>query len=102
MDREYLDEDLRGLATESEYRPKGWTTREISDFHVLVQCARAARHDGDLRNMRMLRIEPDSNDPTRARAPLGSRRVVDLTFKDADSHGVVVFDLLTAEMETQR
>lgn len=102
MDREYLDEDLRRLATESEYQPKGWTTREISDFHVLVQCARAARLDNDLRNTRMLRIESDGTDPTRARAPLGSGRVVDLTFKNPDSHGVVVFDLLTAEMDTQR
>ena len=102
MDREYLDEELRRLATESEYRPKGWTTREISDFHVLVQCARAARLDRDLRNMRMLRIESDGTDPTRARAPLSSGRVIDLTFKDADNHGVVVFDLLTAEMDTQQ
>lgn len=105
MDREYLDEDLRRLATDFGYRPKGpkgWSTREISDFRVLVQCARAARFDTDLRNMRMLRIESDGTDPNRARATLSSGRIVDLMFKNADSHGVVVFDLLTTEMDTQR
>lgn len=102
MDREYLDEDLRRLATDSGYRPEGWDTREISGFRVLVQFARAARFDTDLRNIRMLRIESDGTDPNRARATLSSGRLVDLMFKNADSHGLVVFGLLTAEMDTQR
>jgi hypothetical protein len=83
VDREYLDEDLRRLATD------------------LVQFARAARFDTDLRNMRMLRIEPDGTDPNRARATLSSGRLVELMFKNADRHGVVVLGLLTAEMDTQ-
>ncbi len=102
VDREYLDEDLHRLATDSGYRPSGWSAREISDFRVLVQCARAARFDSDLRNMRMLRVVADGTEPNRARATLSSGRVVDLMFKNDDSHGVVVFDLLTAEMDTQR
>lgn len=103
MDREYLDEELLRLATDPEVRLEGWSAREVSDFRVLVQCARAARLDTDLRNSRMLRIEPDgAGDPNRARATLSSGRVLDLTFKDTESQGAVVFELLTAESETPR
>ncbi len=97
-----MDEELHRLATDSGYRPDGWSAREVSDFRVLIQCARAARLDTDLRNSRMLRIESDSTDPNRARATLSSGRLVDLAFKNTESHGAVVFELLTAEMETQR
>ncbi len=103
VEREYLDEELRRLATEPGFRPLGWSARDISDFHRLVQCARAAYVEADLRNMRVLRIEPDdSGDPNRAQAPLSSGRVIDLAFKNPDIHGAVVFGLLTPEMESQR
>ncbi|MFI6396260.1 hypothetical protein [Nonomuraea sp. NPDC050540] len=103
MDREFMDEELRHLATDLAFRPRGWSAQEVSDFRVLVQCARAARLDTDLRNFRTLRIQPDdTGDPHRARATLSSGRVINLTFKNAESHGAVVFDLLTPEMETSR
>lgn len=103
VEREYLDEELRRLATEPEFRPAGWSIQEVREFRRLVQCARAAYIEDDLRNMRLLRIEPDdSGDPTRARATLSSGRVVDLTFKNFESYGAVVFEVLTAEMEPQR
>jgi len=103
VQREYLDEELRRLATEPDLRPVGWSDQEVREFHRLVQCARAAFVDGDLRNMRLLRIEPDdSGDPTKARASLSSGRLIDLTFKNSDSHGAVVFEVATAEMETRR
>lgn len=51
----------------------------------------------------MLRIEPDeSGDPSRAQATLTSCRVIDHTFKNAESQGAVVFGLLTPETEAQR
>lgn len=100
VEREYLDEELRRLATKSGFSPKGWSAQEISDFRVLVQCARAAQVEGDLRGTRMLRIESDeAGDPDRAQATLGSGRVIDLTFKISDSHGTVVFGLLTPEVD---
>ncbi len=103
MEREYLDEELRRLATEPGFRPAGWSTSEVSDFHRLVQCARAAYVETDLRNMLVLRIEPDeSGEHCRARATLSSGRAIDLTFKNSESHGVVVLGLLTPETETQR
>lgn len=103
VDREYMDEELHRLATDPGCRPEGWSDREVSDFRVLVQCSRAARLDTDLRNSRMLRIELDgAGDPNRVRATLSSGRVIDLTFKNTESHGAVVFELLTAEMETPR
>ena len=103
MEREYLDGDLRRLATEPGFEPAGWDVREISEFHRLVQCARAAYVATDLRNMRMLRIGPDeSGDSNRAWAALSSGRKIALTFKNAESQGVVVFGFLTPETEPQR
>ena len=103
VEREYLDEDLRRLATEPEFRPAGWDDMDVRGFHRLVQCARAAHVEGDLRNMRLLRIERDeSGDPARAQATLSSGRAIDLTFKETDSHGVVVLGLLIPEMEAPR
>lgn len=96
VEREYLDEGLRRLAIDPEFRPAGWSDREIREFHRLVQCARAAYVENDLWNMRVLRIEPDhaAGDPGRARATLSSGRVIDLTFKNSGTHGAVVFGVL--------
>jgi hypothetical protein len=102
VEREYLDETLRRLATERGFRPTGWSAHEIAEFHRLVQCARAAYVDTDLRNMRVLRIRPDNNGVSgKTRATLSSGREIDLTFKNSDSYGVVVFELLTPEMEAK-
>ncbi|OPX11792.1 hypothetical protein B1790_06415 [Mycobacterium sp. AT1] len=103
VEQDYLDEGLRRLATDPGFRPAGWSNREIREFHRLIQCVRAAHVETDLRNMRLLRIEPDhSGDPTRARATLSSGRVIDLTFKISDNHGAVVFGVLAVQMEPQR
>jgi hypothetical protein len=103
VEREYLDEELRRLAARPEFRPAGWSEEDIQEFRRLVQCARAAHVEKDLWNMRLLRIEPDdSGDPSRAQAILSSGRAIDLTFKNTDSHGGVVFGVLTAEMEAPR
>jgi hypothetical protein len=103
VDREYLDEELCRLATQPAFQPFGWSDRDISEFHRLVQCARAAYVAADLRNMHVLRIEAgDSGDPSKARASLSSGRVIDLTFKNSESHRVVDFELSTPEMEAQR
>lgn len=103
MEREYLDEELRRLATEPEFRPPGWGVEDIREFRRLVQCARAAHRADDLWNMRLLRIHPDgSGDPARAKATLMSGRAIDLTFKHVDSHGVVALGLLNPEMERPR
>ncbi len=100
MDRVYLDEELQRLATDPDFRPQGWSDQEIADFRLLVQCTRAARLDTDLRNTRMLRIESHgAGESDRARAMLTSGRVIDLTFKNTESQGSVLFDLATAEMD---
>jgi hypothetical protein len=98
VDREYLHEELESLATDADARPEGWTAGEVSDFRILLQCARAAQLDTDLRNSRMLRIEPDGTDnPNRARATLSSSRIINLTFKNAGSQSAVAFGLSTPE-----
>lgn len=103
MHREYLDEELQRLATDPGCPPQGWTEPEIADFRLLVQCARAAEVETDLRNTRMLRLQPhDTGDPHRVLAMLSSGRVIDLTFKDAKSQGTVLFALVPAEVDSQR
>jgi plasmid maintenance system killer protein len=92
VERDYLDEDLRRLATDPGFRPAGWSDREVREFHRLVQCARAAHVEEDLRNMRVLRIESDdAGDPGRVCATLSSGRVIYLMFKNSGSHSAVVF-----------
>jgi hypothetical protein len=92
VEREYLNEDLCRLATDPEFRPAGWSDREVLEFRRLVQCVRAAYVESDLLNMRVLRIESvDSGDPSRAGAMLSSGRFIDLTFKHSGAHGAVVF-----------
>lgn len=94
VERHYGHEDLHRLATELDLLPDGWSPTEVADFHVLDQCARAARVDTDLRNMRMLRIGPHPvGEPNRACATLTSGRVLDLTFKNTDGDWAVAFDL---------
>ena len=103
MDREYRSEALLRLATSPLAQVPGWREEEVSDLLLLVQCARAARLDTDLRNSRMLGIEPDrSGDPNKALATLRSGRRVDLTFKNNDGHAAVVFDLPADEVDTPR
>lgn len=99
MHREYMDQVLKLLAEESGFRPAGWSAQEVSEFRILVQCARAARLDTDLRNTRMLRIEPDDADPDKGRTALSSGRVLNLTFKNHSSQYTVVFELRIAEVE---
>lgn len=102
MEREYLDEELRRLATEPGFRPAHWSEADVGEFRRLVQCVRAAPVERDVRNMRLLRITPDdSGDPSRAHATFRSGRQIDLAFKSSDSHDAVVFGLLTPEMDTR-
>lgn len=92
VEREYVDEDLRRLANDPEFRPAGWSDQEVREFHRLVQCVRAAHVENDVRNMRVLRIESvDRDDPSRASSTLSSGRVIDLMFKNSGDHGPVVF-----------
>lgn len=93
MDREYLDETLNRLATDAGYQPRGWNHTEVKEYRRLVQCARAAKVNTDLRKMRMLRIEMQADDPTQGRATLTSGRVIGLTFKSNGGHPTVVFEL---------
>jgi hypothetical protein len=99
LDREYLDEALRRLVTDAGFQPESWTHTEVKEYRRLVQCARAAKVDTDLRNLRMLRIEMQADDPTRGRATLSSGRVIGLTFKSSGGHLTVVFELFPRETD---
>lgn len=97
VDPQYLDEALSRLAEDVSFQLEGWTQTEVKDYRRLINCARAAKVDTDLRNMRRLRIEPDADDPAGARATLSSGRVITLDFKSPE--GPVVFDLLPPETD---
>ena len=98
-----MNEVLLRLATEADYRPPRWNEADIAAFRLLVQCARAAAIESDLRNMRLLQLRPNADGgPDTALARLGSSRDIVLTFKGSDSHPVAVFELLTSETEAPR
>ncbi len=92
MDREYVDGDLSRLVDDTAFRPDGWSHAEAKEYRRLVYCVRAAKIRTDLQNLRMLRIEPHTDDPAMARAKLSSGRVVGLNFKSVE--GPVVIELL--------
>lgn len=98
MDREYLDGSLSRLVADASFRPNGWNHAEAKEYRRLDYCARAAKVHTDLRNLSMLRIEPHTDDPGKARATLSSGRVIELNFKSAE--GPVVFELLPPERDT--
>lgn len=98
MDREYLDGALSRLVEDAGFRPEGWSHAEAKEYRRLVYCARAAKIHTDVRNLRMLRIEPHADDSSKARATLSSGRVIGLNFKSVE--GPVVFELLPPETDT--
>lgn len=98
MDREYLDGALSRLVEDTAFLPEGWSHAEAKEYRRLDYCARAAKIHTDLRNLRMLRIEPRADDSARARATLSSGRVIGLNFKSVE--GPVVFELLPPETDT--
>lgn len=102
MDLEYLDEALRRLATDADYRPEGWDDVEIADYRLLVQCARAARAEVDLRNMRVLRLRAEDGSLEVARACLGVSREIVLRFKSSNGHAAVAIELPTTEPKAPR
>lgn len=102
VDREYLDEVLSRLVKDAGFQPEGWTHTEVKEYRRLVQGAHAAKVDTDLRNMRLLRIEPHADDPAKARATLSSGRVIGLTFKSSGGHVAVVLELLPPETDNLR
>lgn len=98
MERNYLDGDLSRIIEDAAFLPDGWNRTEAKEFRRLDSCARAAKSHADLRNLRMLRVEPHTDDPDKARAKLSSGRVIGLNFKTAE--GPVVFELLPPERDT--
>jgi hypothetical protein len=102
VDREYLDGMLRRLATDADYRPEGWNDVEVADFRLLVQCARAAQAEVDLRNMRVLRLRPDDDSPDAARARIGASREIVLRFKGSGGRAAVTLELLTIRPKAHR
>ena len=98
VDREYLDGDLSRLVEDAAFRPDGWSHAEAKEYRRLDYCTRAAKTHTDLRNLRMLLVEPHTEDPAKARATWSSGRTIGLYFKSAE--GPVVFELLPPERDT--
>jgi plasmid maintenance system killer protein len=95
---EYLDRALRRLACEPGFRPSGWDETEISRFRLVVQCARAAKVEGDLRALHVLRLQecPD-HQPGPSSIRLSSRRQLLLTFKSDDAPVTAVLSVMSIE-----
>ena len=98
MERHYLDEDLRRLVAEPAFSPAGWSHAEVQQYRRLVDGVWAAETATDLWHLRMLRLERDADDPTRATVNMSSGRTIGLIFKS--DAGPVAFELLPPETDT--
>lgn len=108
MDLVFLDETLRRLAAEPDFRPEGWDEAEVRHVRRVAQCAQAAKVADDLHALRILRIQPDlGGQRGMSSIQLSGRRRLLLTFTtDGIFAGVelsiVPIDVLSKEMEASR
>ncbi|WP_129590432.1 hypothetical protein [Cryobacterium aureum] len=99
MELELLDADLRRLAREPGYRPNGWGASEIRQFFLVTQCAVAAKVEGDLYAMRMLRLRPHPEKPRMSTVQLGAQHRLTITFNDENSPIVARFTVTVVGTE---
>lgn len=99
MHLDFLDEALRRLAAEPDFRPEGWDGAEVRHFRLVAQCAQAAKVADDLRAMRILRIQSHADDqPGTASIQLSPCRRLLLTFKNDNTPATAVFSVLSMEV----
>ena len=103
MQREFLDEVLRRLATEPDSVAPGWEPAEIRHLRLLVQCAHAAVLATDMLNMRQLRLLPSLGDGANAwTVRLSARHTLTLRFKTDNTPMAVVFEISSPETGAPR
>jgi plasmid maintenance system killer protein len=108
VDLVFLDETLRRLTAEPDYRPEGWNAAEIRHVRRVAQCAQAAKVPEDLHALRILRVQSDpGGQHGMSSIYLSARRRLLLAFTtDCTPAGValsvVPMDVLSREMEASR
>lgn len=108
MDLVFLDETLRRLTAEPEFRPDGWDAAEVRHVRRVAQCVQAAKVAEDLHALRILRIQSDPGGQRgMSSIHLSARRRLLLTFTtDCTPAGValsvVPIDVVSIEMEASR
>ena len=111
MDLVFLDETLRRLAAEPDFRPEGWDAAEVRHVRRVAQCAQAAKVAEDLHALRILRILRILPDPGGQRGmssiQLSGRRRILLDFTTGGAAAgvalwVAPIDVLSKEMEASR
>jgi plasmid maintenance system killer protein len=108
LDLVFLDETLRRLAAEPDFRPEGWDSAEVRHVRRVAQCAQAAKVAEDLHALRILRIQPDpEGQHGMSSIQLSGRRRLLLTFTtNGNPAGVALsvapIDVLSKEMEPSR
>jgi hypothetical protein len=100
---DFLDGALRRLVYEPDFRPAGWEDAEVRHFHLVAQCASAAKTGADLRATRCLRLRPYSdNDPNTLSAQLSSHHRLLLTLKNNATPATAVLSVLSIETDERR
>jgi plasmid maintenance system killer protein len=100
---DFLDGTLRRLAYEPGFRLAGWEDAEVHQFHLVVQCASAAKTGADLRATRCLRLRPYSDDdPNTLSAQLSPRHRLLLTLKNDTTPATAVLSVLSTETDERR
>jgi hypothetical protein len=100
---DFLDAALRRLAYEPGFRPEGWEEAEVRHFHLVAQCASAAKTEADLRATRCLRLRPYSDDDlSTLSAQISPRHRLLLTLKNDATPATAVLSVLSTETDEQR
>ena len=100
MHLDFLDGALRRLAYEQGFRPPEWGDAEVRHFHLVAQCASAAKTAADLRSTRCLRLRPHSDDdPSTLSVQLSPRHLLLLTVKDDATPPTAVLSVLSTETD---
>ena len=103
MQREFLDEVLRRLATEPDFVAPGWEPAEIRHFRLLVQCTHAAVLATDMQNMRQLRLLPPLAGGANAwTVRLSANHTLTLRFKTDNTPMTVVFEISSPDTGAPR
>lgn len=97
MQLRYANDDLRRIATDADYQPRGWSGAELDRFLLVAQCAAAANGPEDLFAFRRLGLRKLAT--ATAVANLSPTRHMTIQFEMGAMPMAALLDVSTAETE---
>jgi len=86
MEFEHLDVTANEAVHQTDVRPPGCTDSEVVRLRLIVRRVQASKVAGDVLSMRCLRLRPDLEGLSYARAVLGDHRALSIARKECSRH----------------